>query len=165
MGLILTPVIILACLLKADSHVTTTHLTKGQRKERERRDERDMETAIQPCPSVSLLILVVSDSDITSAVTRFHHHSSNRHWHSATPLLSSPLLSFHLHSLFFIDDHLFLSLLKFPTPFISHSLDLTSSATLSTHMLSHYHSILKYCLPPYMSICVCLPVYTGIVDR
>lgn len=72
-GFILTPTISLACLLRADSHVTATHLTKGQRREEHR--EGGMETVIQPCPSLSLLILVVSDeSDITSPVTRVHHH-------------------------------------------------------------------------------------------
>lgn len=161
MGLILTPVIILACLLKADSHVTTTHFTKGQRKERERKDERDMETAIQPCPSVSLLILVVSDSDITSPVTRFHHHSSDRHWHSATPLLSILLLSFHFHSLFFIYNHLFLHPLKFPPPFVFHSLDLTSSPYVK--LLSLYIKILPAIIHVYLCVFAC--VYTDVVDR
>lgn len=149
LALILTPMISLACLLRADSYVTATHLTKGQRKER----ERDMETVIQPCPLVSLLTLVISDvSDITSPVTRVHHHSPNRHWHSS-PLYSSSLVSSIL-SYPRVSDHLFLSLLKFLHPFVAHLLNLTSLllSTLSLHMLGSSLFILTLCLPAFTRV-------------
>lgn len=80
MGLILTSMIILACLLGANSHVTTTHLTKGPRKGTGRNREGDTETVMQLCPLVSLLILVISDnSDITSSVTIVFHQPLQRH--------------------------------------------------------------------------------------
>lgn len=126
MGLILTPVIILACLLRADSHVTTTHLTKGQRRKKEG------ETAISPCPSVSLLIFVISDdTDFTSLVTSVHHQPP-----APAPIADTgtpPLLSCLVYSLTSL---CLLPLLKFLLSFVSRYINLTSSPFMKLESLS-----------------------------
>lgn len=150
MGFILTPMIILACLLRADSHVTTRHLTKGQIKERGRESDKALSIGVTP--------------HLCRLRRQWHHQSC----HQSSPSLpqqtlailqSSLLHSYSLISsilsLLSVSDHLFLSLLKFLLSCVSHCLNLTSVplAALSLHMSNYSLSILTFCLPANMSVC------------
>lgn len=149
-------------------HISPKHTEKS---ETER--ERPRYSPVHRCHSSSLS----SPTTVTSPVLspEFTITPPSRHWHS--PLQSSSLIS-SIPSLPSVSDHLFLSLLKFLQPFVSHSLNLASShfATLSLHRLSYdslHFNILSACKHVYvrvhtgswMSICflhafICMCAFT-----